>query len=209
MWFLKNLARLHKEREAIITLISEVDWLLLADWELNNDTTLYFTADIKVHGHCYSVIMLYPTNYPASPPTVRPREANQHWSTHQYRSGELCLEWGPDTWHEGITGADVLISAYTLLEIENPTEEDSLQIAAPSRHSLTLGQELRFNHCRFIADDSLISYTQSLAEKTSGTIQFRVMLSPKKCSRFYRVFFSSQWRKMVSSHTSSRIGKNH
>ena len=31
MWFLKNLARFNKEREAITTLISEADWLLLAD----------------------------------------------------------------------------------------------------------------------------------------------------------------------------------
>ncbi len=175
MWFLKNIARLHKERQAINILISEVDWLLLAGWELKNDTKLCFGADIEVHDRCYPVIMLYPTNYPASPPTVFPREANLYLSTHQYRSGELCLEWGPDNWHEKVTGADMLVSAHKLLEIENPAEEDSPQIVAPSRHLLTLGQELRPNCLRFIADASLTSYTRSLPEKTSGTIQFQVI----------------------------------
>ena len=94
MWFLKNPERLHKEREAITTLDSKADWLLLVDWRLNDDTTLCLIADVEVLERCYPLIMLYPTNYPASPPTMRPREANQHWSTHQYRSGELCLEWG-------------------------------------------------------------------------------------------------------------------
>ena len=188
MWFLKNLARFHKEREAITTLHSEVDWLLLADWKLDNDTTLCLVADIEVLGRYHSLIMLYPTNYPASPPTVRPREENQHLSTHQYRSGELCLEWGPDTWHEEITGADMLISAYKLLEIESQTEEDSRLIEAPSRHLLTLGQELRANCLRFIADASLISYTQSLPGKKSGTVQFNVMLSRKSVVAFIASF---------------------
>ena len=183
MWFLKNPERLHKEREAITTLDSKADWLLLVDWRLNDDTTLCLIADVEVLERCYPLIMLYPTNYPASPPTVRPREANQHWSTHQYRSGELCLEWGPDTWHDGITGADMLISTHKLLETENVIE-NSPRIVAPSRHSLTLGQELRFNHLRFIADTSLISYIQSLPEKIAGTIQFHVMFSRENLVAF-------------------------
>ena len=188
MWFLKNPARFYKERKEITELASNVDWLPLAEWKLDNDTKLCFVADIEVYGHRYPVIMLYPANYPASPPTVRPGEANRYESTHQYLSGELCLEWGPDTWHDGITGADVLISAHRLLEIENPMEEGSPQIPAPSRHSLTLGQELRFNNLRFIADAPLISYTQSLPEKISGTIQFRVMLSRESLVAFIANF---------------------
>ena len=188
MWFLKNLARFHKEQEAIAALNSEVDWLLLADWKVDNGKILCLIADIKVPGCCHPLIMLYPTNYPASPPTVRPRQANQHLSTHQYRSGELCLEWGPDTWHEEITGADMLISAHKLLEIENPMEEDSPQISAPSRHSLTLGQELRFNTLRFVTDVPLTSYTQSLPEKISGTTQFHVMLSRENIVAFIEGF---------------------
>lgn len=187
MWFLNNLARLHKEREAITKLISTVDWLTLAEWEIK-DTKLCFNANIEIYGQHFPVIMIYPTNYPVSPPTVSPQKENYRWSTHQYLSGELCLEWGPDNWHEEITGADVLINAHKLLEIENPTDEDSPQLVAPSRHLLTLGQELRFNCWRFIVDDLLISYTQSLPEKISGTIQFRVVLSRENVVAFVESF---------------------
>ena len=139
MWFRNNLARLHKEREAITALAAEVDWLLLTDWELYNETRLYLVADIEAHGHPYEVAMFYPTNYPANPPTVIPRQENQHWSTHQYGyGGELCLEWGPDNWQEEFTGVDLLRSAHKLIFTENPKEKDLSQIVAPSRHFLTL-----------------------------------------------------------------------
>ena len=82
MWFRDNLARVRKERKAIDSLIAEVDWLLFADWELYNEITLCLVADIEAHGYCYEVAMFYPTNYLANPPTVIPRKANQHWSTH-------------------------------------------------------------------------------------------------------------------------------
>lgn len=184
MWFLNDLARLHKEQEAITKLISEVDWLTLVDWELNNGTTLCVAADIEVHDRCYPVIMLYPVNYPASPPTVRPREVNQYWSTHQYRSGEFCLEWGPDNWHGEVTGADMLISTHRLLEIENPSDEETPNLVAPSRHLLTPGQELRSNCWRFIVDDPLISYTESLPENATGTVQFQVIFSRENVVAF-------------------------
>ena len=178
-------------------------------WKLNNDTKLCVDANIKVHGCSYSAIMLYPNNYPASPPIVRPRGSNQSWSIHQYPSGELCLEWGPDTWHEGITGADMLISTYKLLETENPTKEDSPPIPAPSRHLLTLGQEWRFNYWRFVADAPLISYMRSLPEKISGTTQFHVVLSREKVVAFISRLLASGWREVVSSYITGRIGKNY
>ena len=101
MWFRNNLARLHKEREAIASLTAEVDWLPFIDWRIHNEETLYLVVDIQAHGHRYEVAMFYPTNFPANPPAVIPRKANQRLSTHQYGyGGELCLEWGPDNWHE-------------------------------------------------------------------------------------------------------------
>lgn len=43
MWFLSNLARLHREREAIAALVAEVDWLPVADWKL--DATVRIEED--------------------------------------------------------------------------------------------------------------------------------------------------------------------
>ena len=193
MWFLNNLARCHREREAIATLTTEVDWLQVAEWKLDREK-LCLVADIEAHGHLYPVQMVYPANYPASPPTVYPREDNQRWSSHQYgNDGELCLEWGPDNWRDKITGADVLRSAHKLFIIENPKEEGALPIIAPSRHSLTLGQELRFTFLRFLVDDALMKYTQSLPTNTWGEAQCWVM-----CGRASAIAFI---QKLTPSNT--------
>ena len=186
MWFLNNLARCHREREAIAALTTDVDWIPVADWAIDGEK-LCLAADIETHGHRYPVQMVYPANYPASPPTVRPRESNQCWSSHQYGDGgELCLEWGPDNWHDEITGADILRSAHKLLNTENPKGGGALPIIAPSRHSLTLGQELRLTFFRFLLDDALVNYTQSILGNIWGNAQCWLMRSRKDITAFIR-----------------------
>ena len=65
----------------------------------------------------------------------------RHWSGHQYGAGgTLCLEWREDNWQSGVTGADLLRSAYKLLSTErHPVQPGRV----PSAHRLTEGQELR------------------------------------------------------------------
>ena len=187
MWFKSNLARLHKERETINALVAEVDWITLIDWKFHDEMLLYLVVDIRVHSHCYPVVMLYPVNYPANPPIVIPRESNQRWSTHQYGTGgELCLEWGPDNWHEECTGADLLRSAYKLLFTENPREKGISQVVAPSRHLLALGQLLQFSVWRFVVDDDLTTYTQSLPKGTCGMAEFWIMCHRNTVTAFAR-----------------------
>ena len=186
MWFIKNKARFRHEFEVIAALTTEVDWLPVAEWNLDKGK-LCLVADIEVHGQLYQVQMVYPANYPANPPTVLPREANQHWSSHQYGyDGELCLEWGPDNWHDEITGVAILRSAHKLLITENPKDEETLPLIAPSRHSLTLGQELRTTILRFLADDALVKYTQSLPDDARGEAQCWVMCSRETMTAFIR-----------------------
>lgn len=177
MWFLHNLTRLHRERLAISSLISSADWLFETDWQLDRGR-LCLVAEIEVYGHRYPIKMVYPATYPASPPTVLPQNVDQRWSEHQYGTGgELCLEWGPDNWHEHITGAEILQSAYKLLEIENSAEQGAPRITAPSRHSLAIGQEIRREKLRFVNNDSLEVYLRSLPDKVSGYMQFGVVSS--------------------------------
>ena len=191
MWFLDNLARCLQEREVVAALATEVDWLPGADWKINNGK-LCLVADIEAHGHRYPVQMTYPANYPANPPTVEPREANQYWSSHQYGyGGELCLEWGPDNWHDEITGADMLCSVHKLLVTENPKDEEAAPTIAPSRHSLTLGQELRISVRRFLANDTLMKYTQSLPDNAWGEAQCWVMYSRETITAFIRKLMPS------------------
>ena len=184
MWYLSNLARCRQEFEAVAALATEATWLMVAVWRID-EGKLCLVADIEAHGHRYPVQMTYPANYPANPPTVRPREANQHWSSHQFGyGGELCLEWGPDNWHDEISGADVLLSAHKLLNTENPKDEGASPLIAPSRHSLTLGQELRITIRRFLADDTLMKYTQSLPDNAWGEAQCWVMYSRETMTAF-------------------------
>ena len=187
MWFRNNLYRLQKEREAIDALITEVDWITLTGWRVHKGEILYFVGDIDAHGDQYKVALLYPSNYPVNPPIVIPREATQRWSTHQYgHGGELCLEWGPDNWHEEFTGADIIRSAYKLLFIENPKEKGLAQIVAPSRHSLTLGQQLQSTLWRFVVNDDLITYTRSLPKNACGIAQFWIMCNRKTVTAFLK-----------------------
>ena len=186
MWYLSNLARCRQEFEAVAALATEATWLMMAVWRID-EGKLCLVADIEAHGHRYPVRMTYPANYPANPPTVRPKEANQHWSNHQFGyGGELCLEWGPDNWHDEITGSDVLLSAHKLLNIENPKDEGASPLIVPSRHSLTLGQELRITIRRFLVDDTLMKYTQSLPDNALGEAQCWVMYSRETMTAFIR-----------------------
>ena len=186
MWFRNNLARLYKERRAINDLNAEADWLII-DWRLHNAVVLYLIVNIQVYDRCYPLVMIYPTNYPANPPIVIPRTLNQSLSTHQYgKGGELCLEWGPDNWHQELTGADLLRSAYKLLVTENPTEDGVSQIVAPSRHLLALGQQLQSSVWRFVVNDDLITYTQSLPKHTCGIAEFWIMCHRETVTAFAR-----------------------
>jgi molybdopterin/thiamine biosynthesis adenylyltransferase len=90
-------------------------------------------------------------------------------------SGDLCLEWGPDTWLPEITGADVLRSAHKLLETENPKNTTQPHGEVASRHALTPGQELRSVTFRVLVPASIIALigkfeTQTVA-RTKGWSQ--------------------------------------
>ncbi len=118
-WFLEDLCRLNAEKSAIEQLAGSTRWLVGFAWGIDGEG-LYLDATICAHDFNYEVKMRYPTHFPYVPPAVHPSSAEERWSAHQYVNGTLCLEWGPDTWYPSITGAQVLQSAYTLLEIENP-----------------------------------------------------------------------------------------
>ena len=76
------------------------------------------------------------------------------WSQHQYGpGGELCLEYGPDNWHQDISGADMIESAQRLLLGEQPEPGVAAEVA--SRHATTLGQDLRGTVSRFLITRAL------------------------------------------------------
>lgn len=150
MWFLQDLVRLRREREAIDALQQQEEWLDGVHWQLDAegmyiDCEIVLAADKK-----YSLQLRFPQHYPGVPPSVQPSESI-NLSEHQYgTNGELCLELGPDNWHpDSHLAANMLESAYRLLLLEAQTEQD-VSTAVPSRHKLTDGQEHRTKPFRLI-----------------------------------------------------------
>lgn len=176
IWFLRDMQRLHLERNAIRSLQEEAEWLAGTDWVL--DSELCVDAVIKAHGNEYQVRMTYPALFPSVPPVVSPKNPDERWSTHQYLGGALCLEWGPDTWHPDVTGAQVLESAYELLRIENPLGSDRL-VVAPSRHYLSVGQTLRASYARLYLTSEFEHWLTSLPCKSKGLLELSVRLQSR------------------------------
>lgn len=150
------------ERAAIQHLLTTSEWLQAAEWNLDQEMYLGVNAIIRTHNHDYAVRLTYPSLFPNVPPIVTPSDPTVRWSSHQYNDGSLCLEWGPDTWHHSVTGAQVLESAFKLLSQENPLGGDGVSIPVPSRHALTAGQELRSHFFRFFLDPTLSEFVTHL-----------------------------------------------
>lgn len=174
VWFFEDLQRLARERAAIEQLEQSAEWLVGTEWSV--DGGLCLDAVIRAHGYDYQVRMTYPNLFPSIPPTVRPVNAQERWSGHQYggTDGPLCLEWGPDNWHPEITGAQMIESAYNLLLAENPLGDDrpEVPVPAPSRHHLTTGQEVRGSRARFHVGGELEECFKSLPHGCLGVFKF-------------------------------------
>lgn len=154
IWFLSDPARVETERKRVAALEDNV-WLQEGCW-LFRGSHLCFDAEIVIGDTCYPITLRYPATFPATPPFVVPRGEHPRWSEHQYgTSGELCLEYGADNWHSGLTGADLLLSAYRLLSVESGSDE-RLQQELLSRHKVTEGQRLRSRLLRWVQSAPLM-----------------------------------------------------
>jgi molybdopterin/thiamine biosynthesis adenylyltransferase len=166
IWFIEDYRRHRHEREAFDALASSVDWLMPIGWRIDGELHLIWDADIVTSARTFPISVRYPNHFPHSPPIVLPRGTTERWSGHQYGpGGELCLEYGPDNWHPDLTGADMVASAYRLLQGEQPAPDQTGEVA--SRHETTLGQELRGERSRFLVTRALADF---LAQMTEGTL---------------------------------------
>jgi molybdopterin/thiamine biosynthesis adenylyltransferase len=132
-WWLTDFARLGREKAAVEELAAETDWFTLTRWTLDN-SRLAAEGVLTAHGAVYPVLLVYPDLFPAVPAWVRPQDSEARWSGHQFGDGgSLCLELRSDNWSPSATGADLLRSAHSLLEIENPLGAGE-HPRAPSAH---------------------------------------------------------------------------
>lgn len=160
--------------EAIEALAATAPWLSGMNWRIGDCGRLLCDAEISVRGRQYPVTLRYNEGFPYTPPSVLPR-VQERWSTHQYVSGELCLEFGPDNWVGSLNGADMLASAFRLLDGETP-HDMALGLnppAVPSRHALTLGQQLRGAILRFFYSTAFQEKAAAFTESATLTLRYR------------------------------------
>ena len=171
-WYLRDTARLEHERRAVAGLETGADWLVGCEWSW--DDGLGITAVLRVSDRDYQLRLTYPALFPSVPPVVRPVGEEQRLSGHQYggSDGPLCLEWGPDNWHPGLTAADMLQSAHDLLAAERPAQHTQgwERMDAPSRHHLTPGQSLRGESLRWYASDALLQFLAGCSPSSRGPL---------------------------------------
>ena len=162
------------ERAGVEELTRSGSWLVGAEWRLEDGLCL--DAIVRAHGYDYELRITFPALYPEAPSVVRPRNTEARISTHQYgdANGPLCLEWGPDNWHQGVTAVQMLQSAYKLFETENPLGQNrpAIPVTALSRHALTIGQELRTEWARWFLGVGLQDYLRERPAPSVGTFKF-------------------------------------
>jgi molybdopterin/thiamine biosynthesis adenylyltransferase len=173
-WFLRDPERFKREREGIENLSRSADWLVGCDWSISDGLCL--DAIIRAHGHDYEVRISFPALFPEVPLVIRPRNVESRISGHQYggADGPLCLERGPDNWHRDVTVVEMLESAHKLFEIENPLGQNRPEkpVIAPSRHQLTIGQELRGEWARWYKSAAFQQFLASRPKVSVGGFQF-------------------------------------
>jgi sulfur-carrier protein adenylyltransferase/sulfurtransferase len=156
-------------------LAASTNWLTPLQWRVDNSLRLIWDADVLAGGRSFPISVRYPNHFPHSPPVVLPRGSQERWSSHQYGAGgELCLEYGPDNWHPDITGADMVLSAYRLLEGETPSTDQSGIVA--SRHKTTLGQDLRFGFVRLLATSALVDRITKVPDGAMLSVNMAALL---------------------------------
>ena len=93
---LEQTKRMLAETRELDGLAAEASWLTKLSWGFTANKEVSVDFDITLLDKVHEAVLVYPDLFPQAPAYVRPRKADEAWSTHQYPgTGTLCLEWGP------------------------------------------------------------------------------------------------------------------
>lgn len=157
MWFVGRLDRLDTEIKGIDDLRKE-GWISHVQWEVDvGSGAVRVAVDFDAGSDRRQVWLTYPPVFPSAPPKITPRNATEErWTSHQWLSGELCLQIRADNWRSSYTGADMIRSAWHLLSTEAKIDAGE-RVRVPSAHSVTEGQRLSWKSFRLIASAKFVS----------------------------------------------------
>lgn len=140
-WWRHLPTRLLEEEAALQELYAaESRFLLSHRWTTAEGEEARLLAQIQVGQRAVGLEVRFPHHYPEGCPSVRPIPYDTRVSTHQFKSGVLCLELGPDNWHPDYTAAAMLRSACKLVLYERINEIEPIEI--PSRHLPNLAERV-------------------------------------------------------------------
>ena len=108
--------RMTLERLLLEEEVNNTPDLSMQGWTASDAGELSVNFELKFLKGTFSGVLVYPTLFPDVPAFIQPQNSQECWSGHQYGgSGVLCLEYGPDNWHPGITGVELVRSARKLI----------------------------------------------------------------------------------------------
>lgn len=134
VWWSDNHLRLEAERTAINALSDDETWLENVAWSFDDCFRVQAVFEIRMDYGVFPLKLIYHNTFPNTVPSIRPVDPSR-LSGHQYGNGDLCLEIRPDNWRSQFTGADLIQSAFNLLDAERPDAEGIVH-AAPSAHNV-------------------------------------------------------------------------
>lgn len=181
IWYIDDPLKHRSERLALEALAASAPWLTPGEWRVDTSLRLLFDATIHTGDVAFDVTLRYPAHFPHSPVLVVPtNKTDVRWSAHQWGAGgELCLEWGTDNWHPDVTGAMMLESAERLLRGERPEAGGAGDV--PSRHNMTLGQDIRNSALRFMMTDRLKTAFAAVPPGMVSAGKLIVHIRERKC----------------------------
>lgn len=156
MWFRRFEARLEHEKQSVESLVAE-GIVKRVEWNVSEaGGTVYADVDFEAGGQIRESKLVYPFVFPYAPLQVRPRLEGERWSSHQWRSGELCLEIRADNWLPEFSARDMLLSACKLLDTEATFDDLGRSMQVFSDHQITEVQQLGAHSFWLVISDELI-----------------------------------------------------
>lgn len=170
--------RMLEEYRGLTALARAERWFELGKWRPLDDGGLAVSFRLTIFAKTFDGVLGYPGFFPDTPAYIEPRTKGESWSSHQYGNGRgvLCLEYGPDNWHPGVTGVDLLLSLKKLVTSEVVAEALKTRANTSSRHEEGLGARLRFEFFRFVQTRELRNLCRGAIDGATVSIRVRMDL---------------------------------